>query len=108
MVGVERAWGDAFPFGTLVVNTVGSFFLGGLLGAGLGEGVEDLLTQPVFVFLGVGFCGGLTTFSTFSLQTITLVSQQSWSKVALNIGGSLIVCLLALVGGYALAERLAG
>ena len=92
MVGMARLVGERFPWGTLVVNGVGSFFLGVVLGAEWG------MTEQLF--LGLGFCGGLTTFSTFSLQTLTLLSKKEYVKVAANVFGGLGLCLLCVWGGY--------
>lgn len=100
MTAVTKLCGDAFPWGTLVVNAVGSFLLGLVLSANL-MGMEAF---EAHAFSAIGFCGGLTTFSTFSLQTLTLVSQQKWKPVALNIFGSALLCLFCALSGYAIGE----
>ncbi len=89
-----RAAGEAFPWGTLAVNLIGSFLLGLILGGGV--------TGNAGHFAAAGFCGGLTTFSTFSLQTFGLVSEGRTLRVAANIGGSIGLCLLVLAAGYSL------
>lgn len=99
---VSRYAGDAFPWGTLIVNLVGSFLLGAILGSGLlANGAEGAQLQA---FAGIGFCGGLTTFSTFSLQNLSLLSRNARGKLAANILCSVVGCLLAAAGGYALME----
>src|SRR4051794_27315246 len=91
--GVARFWasgviasrfGAAFPFGTLVVNITGCFIIG--LFAGL-TGSEGRLPAPANIraFLMVGICGGYTTFSAFSLQTLDLARTGDWLRAGLNI-----------------------
>ena len=98
MTLVSRVVGERFPWGTLAVNALGSLLLGIVLGGGL------FASGGLQAFLGIGFCGGLTTFSTFSLQTLSLASEQSWGKALVNILGSVLICLLSLLSGYALGE----
>jgi CrcB protein len=95
MTATARWAGESFPWGTLAVNLGGSFLLGLVLASGLFTGEAGYLAAT-------GFCGGLTTFSTFSLQTLTLVSEGRTLRVAANIGGSIGLCLLGLAAGYSL------
>jgi CrcB protein len=83
-----------FPWGTLIVNVTGSFLIG--LVAGLG-GAENRFGIPATTrqFLMTGICGGYTTFSSFSLQTLTLLQNGEALKAAGNIGTSLVLCLAA-------------
>lgn len=82
-------WGPAFPWGTLIVNILGSFIIGVVAMAnGLGEQAK--------LFLAVGLCGGFTTFSAFSVQTLNLIEAGAWGYVALNVAGSVALCLLAV------------
>lgn len=104
MTGVTRIFGEAFPWGTLFVNALGSFLLGLLLGGGVTSADSWLSFEGAHAFAVVGFCGGLTTFSTFSLQTLTLVSSQQWGRVAANAFGSLALCALCVISGYAISE----
>lgn len=102
---MERWLGDAFPWGTLLVNIVGSFLLGATLGAGISFAEGVLNFQRLHAFLVFGFCGGLTTFSTFSLQNLSLLSRHAILPLALNICLSVGLCLIAGAGGYSLMER---
>ncbi len=106
MTLIARLLGEGFPWGTLVVNAVGSFLLGLILGAGVVTGERWVLSDAAYAFAGIGFCGGLTTFSTFSLQTLSLVSEQAWGKVLVNVLGSVLLCVFCAVSGYALGEGL--
>jgi CrcB protein len=81
---VAQRFGEIFPFGTLVVNLAGSIIIGafsGLLMHVSSGGIADLLQQ----FVIVGICGGLTTFSSFSLQTYSLISEGRWFSALSNI-----------------------
>jgi CrcB protein len=105
---VARKTGAAFPWGTLVVNAIGSFLLGAVLGAGIGPEGEGASLGGIHALLAIGFCGGLTTFSTFSLQSLNLLSRQAWPRLVGNVVGSVVLCLFCCLGGYALLERWTG
>lgn len=81
---------DHLPRGTFAVNVVGSLLLGALVGLGVGE--------HVLALLGVGFCGGLTTFSSFAVQTRRLGVGRGAAYAALTVSVSLVACAV----GYAL------
>ena len=100
MAAIDRRLGEAFPWGTLVVNLIGSFLLGLIFGSDLTE------SHAMLAFAGLGFCGGLTTFSTFSMQNLTLLSEQEKGKLAANIGGSVLLSMSLVWVGFALSERL--
>ena len=85
-----------FPYGTLMVNILGSFVLG-LIIFYLDE--RELINTNVKLFLSIGFCGGFTTFSTFSLETFNLLKESQFLYAGLNIFTSLLLCL----GGIFLA-----
>jgi CrcB protein len=94
---VARSIGETFPWGTLVVNVVGSFVIGMFArfaetGSGLGE-------PTVRQFVMIGLCGGYTTFSSFSLQTMALARGGEWGRVVANILLSVILCLVSVVLG---------
>ena len=103
---IARIFGEGFPWGTLVVNAVGSFLLGLFLGSGFVAKELWLSSDSTYVFVALGFCGGLTTFSTFSLQTFSLISKQAWGKAFANILGSVLLCVFCVLWGYAMGEGL--
>lgn len=105
MSACSRLLGESFPWGTLLVNLLGSFLLGALFGAGIVPGDGAIHFEALHAFAAIGFCGGLTTFSTFSLQNLSLLSQGSRVKFAANIFGSVGLCLIVATLGYALLER---
>ena len=103
---IARFFGEGFPWGTLVVNAVGSFLLGLFLGTGFVAKELWLSSNGAYAFAALGFCGGLTTFSTFSLQTFSLISKQAWGKALANILGSVLLCVFCVLSGYAMGEGL--
>lgn len=109
--GVARYWcsgvaarliGETFPWGTLIVNVVGSFIIGF---------VATLTAPDGRVFIGsttrlgimAGFCGGYTTFSSFSIQTLNLMNDGEWVYAGANIVLSVVLCLVAVWLGHILA-----
>ncbi len=85
-------YGPAFPVGTVVVNITGCFVIG--LVAGLTGPNGPLLVSPlVRTTLMIGFLGGYTTFSSFSLQTVTLLQDGEWLYAGLNVGLSVALCI---------------
>ncbi len=109
--GVARHWltgavaarlGEAFPWGTLAVNVLGSALVGvvaALVDAGRAAGAGDLR-----LFLVVGLLGGFTTFSAFSLQTLRLVQEGALLRASGNVVGGVALCLLAAAAGHRLAR----
>ncbi|MCM5559914.1 fluoride efflux transporter CrcB [Pleomorphomonas sp. JP5] len=95
-VGAGRLLGPDFPFGTMIVNIVGSFFMGlfiELLALKF-DGSESLR-----LFVAVGVLGGFTTLSSFSLDSVTLFERGAIGVAALYVGGSIVLSLAALVAG---------
>lgn len=86
------------PWGTVAVNMAGSALLGVLLG-GLRSPSSDLA-----LLIGTGFCGGLTTFSTFSFETYRLLDEGFVLEAALNVAVSLLVGIGCVTGGFALGQ----
>ena len=82
--------GKGFPFGTLTVNIIGSLLMGILYG--LIE-KEIIAISPAKSLIGIGFLGALTTFSTFSLDTLLLMQQGQWLKMGLNVTLNLVCCI---------------
>lgn len=98
-VWAARAFGFAFPFGTLIVNVLGSFLIGLL--AGLFACRAGLVPQHARLFLTTGVLGGFTTFSAFSLDTALLFERHSYLMAMIYIVGSVLVSLVALFLGLA-------
>lgn len=94
-----RSFGETFPWGTLLVNVVGSFLIG-LVATVTSPDGRWLVAPAGREFFLVGFCGGFTTFSSFSLQTLNLIGDGEWGYAAGNIVGSAALCLLAVWLGY--------
>jgi CrcB protein len=98
LVGIAagRLFGMAFPWGTLIINIVGSFVLGALAEA---FALRWDATQAVRVFLTVGICGGFTTFSTFSLDTVYLMNRGEMMLAAAYMAASVGLSVGALFAG---------
>jgi CrcB protein len=94
--------GETFPFGTLLVNVTGSFVIG-FFAALTGPDGRLYVGSTARQFVMTGICGGYTTFSSFSLQTLDLMHDGEWAYAGANIGLSVLLCLLAVWIGYMLA-----
>ena len=95
-----RLWGGDFPWGTIIANVTGSFLIG-LIAALPVMAPRDLLGPMGRQFLMVGIMGGYTTFSSFSLQMLTMLQHGHVGKAIANVGGSMALCLIAVALGYA-------
>jgi len=96
---IARAFGETFPWGTIIVNASGSLIIGFL--ATLMSPDGRLLVPPdARTFLMIGLCGGYTTFSSFSLQTLNLVRDGEWLWATANVLFSLTLCLAAVWLGH--------
>lgn len=95
----------ALPWGTIGINVAGSFLIG-LFGTLTLAGGRHPAPEWARLLVMVGFCGGFTTFSSFSLQTLDLLRAGTWGRALLNAGLSVLLCLAAVAGGHALAGRL--
>lgn len=92
-----------FPYATLAVNVIACFVLG--LVIGLAEH-KQIISAPSRLFWAVGFCGGFSTFSTFSAETITLIQTGFHLSGVLYIIASLVLCLAATLAGLYLGENI--
>jgi CrcB protein len=102
---IAERGGEFFPLGTLVVNVSGSFVIGFFAGFTDSEG--PVLVSPRFrQFFMIGLCGGYTTFSSFSLQTLDFARDGDWLKALLNTMLSFGCCLAAVWLGRVLALML--
>jgi len=99
---VARRIGEIFPWGTMAVNVSGCFLIG-LFAATIATGNGALRS-----LLMTGICGGYTTFSSFSLQTLTPARDGEWWRASFNIAASLIFCLAATWAGFVLGGLLRG
>ncbi len=98
---INRFLTHHFPFATLLVNLVGCFAMGFL--AGVLEG-RIHVAHTIRPLLGVGFLGGFTTFSAFSIETMRLLHQKAWASAAINVGSSVVGCLGAVWLGFLLGK----
>jgi CrcB protein len=94
-----------FPVGTLIVNVTGSFLLGAILVVVARQGQH---ANAMRLLLAVGLCGGYTTFSTFSADTVGLMENGGGTLAALNIGASIGLGVLAAVAGSFVARAVMG
>jgi CrcB protein len=94
---VRLRW-PSYPIGTLLINVSGSLVLGVLTGLVIAHGVS---TDPRTI-AGTGFCGGYTTFSAASVETVRLAEQRRWAACLSYAGGSLVLAVLAAAAGLAL------
>ena len=102
---IARYAGTAFPWGTLLVNVVGSFVIGVVAGLAAPGGRLDV-PLSVQQFVVVGILGGFTTFSAFSVQTLGLLQKGALGAAAMNVVGSVALCLGAVALGWAAAAVL--
>jgi fluoride exporter len=101
---VQRRFAPVMPWGTFLVNVVGS----ALLGAVTGAFVEGELGPLPVALVGAGFCGGLTTFSSFGWETDRLAEDGALGLAGLNVGLSTVACVAAAAAGWALALAWSG
>ncbi len=102
LTSVSLAGRGRVPLGVLVVNVVGSFIAGAALGAPL----DDTYTSTVQLIIVSGLCGGLTTFSTFAVETIQLVMSGKHRAALLSVGQNLVFGIAAALIGIALGMAL--
>lgn len=97
--------GETFPWGTLSVNVTGSFVIG-LFATATGPDGRWLAPASFRQFFMLGICGGYTTFSSFSLQTLSLAEDGQWFKAGANSVLSLVLCLVGVWLGHLLGSVL--
>jgi CrcB protein len=103
--GIAALLGPQFPYGTIVVNVLGSFAIAAIVYAST---VSDLITPAVRVVLTTGFLGGFTTYSAFNQATVTFLQQDLWGRAVLNVALTVVACLVAGFAGIVVARRLLG
>ena len=100
---IDRWHNHHFPFGTFAVNVVACFALGFVIGL---ADHKQILSPATRLFWAVGFCGGFSTFSTFSSETLTLFQQGHNTSLIIYILASVLLCVTATFCGLLIAERI--
>jgi fluoride exporter len=100
---VQRIWETSFPTGTLFVNFSGSFLMGLIIRYAL---QTPSFSPEIRALLTIGFCGGYTTFSTFSYEATLLLDSGEWGRAGLYISASLVLSLAGTFLGSALAREM--
>jgi fluoride exporter len=99
---IQRLLNTTFPAGTLLVNISGSFLLGAILRYAIDT---PTFSPEVRALLTIGFCGGYTTFSTFSYETVALLEDGEWTRAGLYVGASVLLSLVGTFLGFAVARE---
>lgn len=102
---VDQTIGETFPWGTLIVNVTGCFVIG-FFAAITGPDGRIFVGSNARQFVMIGICGGYTTFSSFSLQTLNLMNNGEWFRAGSYIGLSVLFCLIGVWAGVLLAGSL--
>ncbi|HEX4725026.1 MAG TPA: fluoride efflux transporter CrcB [Pseudonocardiaceae bacterium] len=97
---VQSRHDSVFPWGTLAVNLAGCLVLGVLAGSGAAG------TSPLYVLVGTGFCGALTTYSTFSYETVRLAQERAYFYAVANVLVSVVAGLGAALIGYTVTRSI--
>ena len=97
-------WSQSLPWGTIFINITGSFVIGFFGTLTLADGRHPV-PEAVRLFVMVGLCGGYTTFSAFSLQTLDLLRAGALARASINVALSVVACILAVAAGYWIAAQ---
>lgn len=103
--GIGILLGTHFPYGTIVVNVIGSFLISAIAYAST---ASDLVSPTLRLVLTTGFLGGFTTYSAFNHETVVSLQQELWGRALANAGVTFFACLGAGFAGVAAARRLLG
>jgi CrcB protein len=101
---IQRSSASGFPVGTMFVNVAGCF----LIGVFVRYLLNMQTSAELRALLVIGFCGGFTTFSTFSFETVGLIEGGEYARAATYVLGSVVLCLMATVAGMAAVSAIAG
>jgi CrcB protein len=101
----QLRWGSAFPYGTLLVNVIGSLLLALLMTIALRT---DWVSPTVRLALASGVLGGFTTYSSFNYETIALVQGGAWGRAAIYVLATVAGCLAAGAAGWAIGRAITG
>jgi CrcB protein len=100
---VDERFAPTFPLATFLINVVGSFVLGVIMRVALHG---DAVTVEMRALLATGFCGGFTTFSTFSYETARMLETRDYRRAASYVGSSIVIAVVATFLGFMVADRL--
>jgi CrcB protein len=95
------------PWGTIIINITGSFIIGLFGTLTLAHG-RFPVSENVRLFVMIGLCGGYTTFSSFSLQTLDLIRSGAMMRAGVNIAASVVLCVAAVSSGHLIASYFSG
>ena len=101
-VFIENKLLSTFPMATLIANITGSFIIGVVFA--LAE--KSLMNSDWRIFMSVGICGGFTTFSAFAFNNFNMIKEHTWNQLFLNIGGTMILGILAVYLGIILVREI--
>ena len=102
---ISNRFGETFPWGTLAINVTGSFVIGVMGAMTIPEGRMDSQSRAFATqFIMIGICGGYTTFSSFSFQTLNLLRDREWLYAGGNVLLSVLLCMIAVWLGWLLGS----